>query len=109
MYQNHYTLNEYEVLELAGEMDCVAIAENKDAIELIPTTFDGDIVFDLSKVTFIDSSGIGAIVFLFKRLREEERSLVLSGLNGQPKELMTLLRIDRAITIKDDVRSCAVS
>ncbi|TDP01074.1 STAS domain-containing protein [Marinomonas balearica] len=109
MYQNHYTLNAYEVLELAGEMDCVAVAESKDILEKIPQDFAGDIVFDLSKVTFIDSSGIGAIVFLFKRLREEERALLITGLNGQPKELMTLLRINRAITIKDDVRSCAVS
>ncbi|OPX54597.1 anti-anti-sigma factor [Oceanospirillum multiglobuliferum] len=106
MYQSHYTLNEYEVLEISGELDCVAVAERKDLLEKIPTQFSGHILCDLSKVTFMDSSGIGALVFLFKRLREQNRKLVLVGLTGQPKELTTLLRINRAIPVHADIRSC---
>lgn len=106
MYQSHYTLNEFEVLEISGELDCVAIAESKDKMESIPEKFQENIVCDLSKVTFMDSSGIGALVFLFKRLREQNRKLVLVGLSGQPKELTTLLRINRAIPVHNDIRSC---
>ncbi|MBB1488749.1 STAS domain-containing protein [Oceanospirillum sediminis] len=106
MYQSHYTLNEFEVLEISGELDCVTIAENKDKMERIPEKFQQHILCDLSKVTFMDSSGIGALVFLFKRLREQNRKLILAGLNGQPKELTTLLRINRAIPVYNDVYSC---
>lgn len=108
MYYSHYTLNEYEVLEVKGELDCVAVAEHRSLIEGVPSEFDSHIVFDLTKVTFIDSSGIGIIVHLFKRLREQKRQLILVGLSGQPKELMSLLRIDRAITVKESARSCLV-
>ncbi|WP_191600479.1 STAS domain-containing protein [Marinomonas algicola] len=109
MYHSHYTLNQYEVLEVKGELDCVAVAQRKDLIEAVPATFEEHIVFDLSEVTFIDSSGIGVIVYLFKRLREQNRQLIIAGVTGQPKELMKLLRIDRAITIKDSARSCLYS
>ncbi|MBJ7538258.1 STAS domain-containing protein [Marinomonas transparens] len=109
MYHSHYTLNDYEVLEIKGELDCVTVAERKELIENVPTVFDCNIVFDLSQVTFIDSSGIGVIVYLFKRLREQGRELILVGLSGQPKELMSLLRIDRAIPVKDSARSCLAS
>lgn len=106
MYHSHYTCNEYDVLEISGELDCVAVAEGKDQLEKIPQAFSSHIICDLSKVTFMDSSGVGALVFLFKRLREQNRRLVLAGLSGQPKELTTLLRLNRAIPVFQDVRSC---
>lgn len=106
MYQSHYTLNDFEVLEISGELDCVTVAEGKDKMEKVPDTFITNIACDLSRVTFMDSSGIGSLVYLFKRLREKNRKLVLVGLQGQPKELTTLLRINRAIPIYVDVRSC---
>ncbi|MBB1487344.1 STAS domain-containing protein [Oceanospirillum sediminis] len=106
MYHSHYTLNEFEVLDISGELDCVSVAEHKDRMENIPDKFKRHIICDLSKVTFMDSSGIGALVFLFKRLREQNRKLVLVGLTGQPKELTTLLKINRAIPVHNDLRSC---
>lgn len=106
MYQSHYTLNDFEVLEIGGELDCVSVAEGKDRMERVPDSFASHIACDLSRVTFMDSSGIGSLVYLFKRLREKNRKLVLVGLQGQPKELTTLLRINRAIPIYADLRSC---
>lgn len=106
MYHSHYTCNEYEVLEISGELDCVAVAEGKDRMEKIPEKFGEHIACDLTQVSFMDSSGVGALVFLFKRLREQNRKLVLIGLSGQPKELTTLLRLNRAIPIYADIKSC---
>ena len=48
-------------------------------------------------MTFIDSSGIGAIVFLFKRLAARRARLVVTGLGGQPLQMFKLLRLDRSI------------
>ena len=57
-------------------------------------------VIDLRGVTFIDSSGIGAIVFLFKRLRAANRELMLVGVHGQVRELIELLRVDHALPVE---------
>lgn len=87
-------------LEIEGSLDALAV-------EILRPKFDeliqdqSDVVLNLGKIEFIDSSGIGAIVFLFKRLRSKERKLSLSGVHGQPLELLKHLRIDQSITVQD--------
>ena len=56
-----------------------------------------DIIFDLSGTEFIDSSGIGFLVFMLKRLRPKNRTIHILGLNGQPKKVVQMLRINRMI------------
>ncbi len=48
-----------------------------------------DVALDVSKVTFIDSSGVGGLVFLYKRLNAKGCKLELSGLAGQPRSCST--------------------
>lgn len=77
------------------------------AVEILRPRFDSlvqdehDVTLDLSSTDFIDSSGIGAIVFLFKRLRSNKRSLSLVGVHGQPLELLHYLRIEKSIEIRE--------
>jgi len=86
-------------LEIEGSLDALAV-------EILRPKFDeliegqSDVVLNLGKIEFIDSSGIGAIVFLFKRLRSKEYKLTLSGVHGQPLELLKHLRIDQSITVQ---------
>lgn len=58
-----------------------------------------DVEVDLSNVTFLDSSGIGAIVYLYKRLVANNRRMRIENVTGQPLEIFTLLRIGHAIPI----------
>lgn len=62
---------------------------------------DSDVVLNIENVNFIDSSGIGAIVFLFKRLRTLKQSLSIIGAHGQPLELMKHLRVDQTISVSE--------
>jgi anti-sigma B factor antagonist len=57
----------------------------------------GDVTLDMSRVEFIDSSGVGAIVFLYKRLTATGRRLLLRGVSGQPLQLLTYLRLSHMI------------
>jgi anti-anti-sigma factor len=58
-----------------------------------------EIEIDLSQVQFLDSSGVGAIVYLYKRLIERERQMRIENATGQPLEIINLLRIDKAIPV----------
>ncbi len=93
------TSNNKLLILLTGEMDALGCSEIRPDLEAISQQDKSHIVLDLSGISFIDSSGIGAIVFLFKRLKEQQRSMGIIGVQGQPHELMTLLRIDSAIPL----------
>lgn len=85
-------------LKIEGSLDALAV-------EILRPRFDAliqdesDVVIDMHLIEFIDSSGIGAIVFLFKRLRSMNRTLSLIGVHGQPLELLKHLRIDQSIQV----------
>lgn len=85
-------------LDLKNELDAFAIESLRDDFERLGNSGQ-DIDLDFSHVTFIDSSGIGALVFLFKRLRTTKCSLRLHGVQGQPLELIQYLRIDKSIQV----------
>jgi stage II sporulation protein AA (anti-sigma F factor antagonist) len=85
------------IVTLGSEFDALAVAEARPMLEGIVTNSDADVVMDFAKVNFLDSSGIGCLVFLFKRLYADKRSLILQGLRDQPQRLIQSLRIDKAI------------
>ncbi|NVD06706.1 STAS domain-containing protein [Vibrio sp. JPW-9-11-11] len=58
-----------------------------------------DIEIDFSQVQFLDSSGVGAIVYLYKRLVERQRTMRIENASGQPLEIINLLRINQAIPV----------
>lgn len=56
---------------------------------------------DFEKTEFIDSSGIGAMIFLFKRIEQKGTEMKILDVNGQPKKLMMLLRVNITIPFEN--------
>ncbi|MGA8169926.1 MAG: STAS domain-containing protein [Methylocystis sp.] len=85
------------------DMDAAAMSALKPMFEDLAAGVD-DISLDLAGVGFMDSSGIGGIVFLYKRLRERSLDLTLANVTGQPLRLMAQLQLSFLIaTNPDDV------
>ena len=59
-------------------------------------------MLDLSQVTFVDSSGLGAIVAAMKHL-EAGRRLDLAGLTPDVAKVFRLTRMDTIFTIHPDL------
>ena len=96
---NHDSTEQIHV-RISGEMDALGCAEARPALEQLATeASDREVVIDLEGVSFLDSSGVGAIVFLYKRLRAGGGNLKVANVLGQPRELLKLLRIDQAIEV----------
>lgn len=97
------------VVVLRGRLDDMAVAAVRPQLERIPYAGVRDVYVDLRRVTYIDSAAVGALVFLFKRLVSQQRRLVLAGAVGQPRRLLELLRIDRAIEMSPGLPSDLVA
>ncbi|MFC1233472.1 STAS domain-containing protein [Vibrio sp. DW001] len=87
-------------LQLSGDLDANG---SKEALPHIDQVLSEDnhpeIEIDLKHVLFLDSSGVGAIVYMYKRLVERERNMRIENVHGQPLEIITLLRINQAISV----------
>ena len=59
-------------------------------------------VVDFSDSTYIDSSGLGVLVSLSKKIREADGALRLAGLNEDLRTLFELTKLDTLFTIVDD-------
>ena len=83
---------------LSGEFDAYGSLTIHHVFENLVKSEDiRNVSINMKRVEFIDSSGIGEVVFLFKGLRESSRSLELVGVRGQVKEVLELAGIHRAI------------
>jgi anti-anti-sigma factor len=85
------------LVELEGEFDASIAADARLRFETLANETQDDVVLDLAAVRFIDSSGVGAIVFLIKRLRARGRKLVIRNASGQPADLLKMLRVHLAV------------
>ena len=64
-----------------------------------------EVVLDFKEVPFIDSSGIGEILRLFKQLKERKGSLVLINPNRKLRELFAMYRFEKFMTIREEVEA----
>ena len=59
-----------------------------------------DLRMDLSGLTYIDSSGLGTLVTINKRTKEQNGGLVLTGAQGLPLDLIKRTRLDKVFNIE---------
>ncbi|MBF9045860.1 STAS domain-containing protein [Rhodobacterales bacterium LSUCC0031] len=85
----------------------VAIAF-KDRFRDLVSGSGGDVILDLSRVDFIDSSGLGAIIAV-RKLLGSERQLELAGLQPAVNKVMTLTRMHTVFAIHTDAEAAAAA
>jgi len=103
------TLDDVEVIKLKGNLDALTAPELKPTIDELVANKQVKVIFNLQELTLIDSSGVGAIVSLFKRVRMLGGDVKIACLANQPKEIFRLLRLDRAFDLFDTVEEAAKS
>jgi anti-sigma B factor antagonist len=87
------------VLRIEGVLDAVTAPEIRPTLDTVIAERRMTVVVDLSALRLIDSSGVGAIVSLFKRAKAYGGNVTISGLKDQPLAIFRLLRLDRVFSI----------
>ena len=59
------------------------------------------VMLDLSRVTYIDTSGLATLLEASRIARRQRTRLVLHGLHGQPRELLHFSQIDHLLDIAE--------
>jgi anti-sigma B factor antagonist len=70
---------------------------------------DRKFVIDFAATGYIDSSGLGVLVSLAKKVRETGGDLRLAGLNDDLRTLFELTKLDTLFTIVDSVEEAVAA
>jgi anti-anti-sigma factor len=94
-------VNTLTIVKPSGLLDGIQAPHFRQNIEAMLAEGSLHIVVDLGETSFIDSSGLGAMVAALKRVRAVGGDLYLCGMNRQVQMVFELTSMDRAFTIYD--------
>ncbi|MFJ4717350.1 STAS domain-containing protein [Streptomyces sp. NPDC088785] len=92
------------VFALRGDLDYDSVVQLHEAVEaeLARGSGAGPVVVDCARLTFCDSSGIGALLRLFQGLAAQERVLRLAAVPDSVARLFSLTGLDQIFTVHTD-------
>ncbi|MGK0288658.1 MAG: stage II sporulation protein AA (anti-sigma F factor antagonist) [bacterium] len=83
----------------------IALDGTNEVKEYLKTFMEDDsinaLVLNFGKVNFIDSSGIGLVVSVFKALQQKKIKFALTELNQKNREIFCMTRLDKILNIID--------
>jgi len=89
------------VVQVDGQLIVGNRHELKDLIQAALEKGERRLLIDFSRTGYIDSSGLGALVSIAKRVRESGGELRLSGLNDDLRSLFELTKLDTLFAITE--------
>ena len=97
----HATIDDVLVITLRSDrLDAKDAAQFKQSVlNLINTTKKHQVVFDLNKLNFIDSSGLGIFLSVLRFLNSQGGELKLAGITQPVRTILELVSIHKIFEI----------
>ncbi|WP_042352491.1 anti-sigma factor antagonist [Bacillus massiliigorillae] len=89
---------------IKGEIDAYTAPELKETLEQVAGRQQVSILVDLSDVSYMDSTGLGLFVGIFKQVRANNGKFKLVGLSARLKRLFDITGLTEIIDITSDTK-----
>jgi anti-anti-sigma factor len=90
---------------LVGELDLSTVAKVQEELRRIEASAPATLVVDLSKLTFLDSTGLRCIVTADERARAEGRRIVIVRGPDPVQRVFAITRLEERLEMVDDAAS----
>jgi anti-sigma B factor antagonist len=87
------------LVEVSGEVDLYTAPRFKDDLVGIINEGAGDVIVDLAKVSFIDSTALGVIISGVKRLHEVDGRLFIVAATRPVTKILAITGLDKVLAI----------
>ena len=91
------------VLSLSGEVDVSNVQRVREAALELLERGAKNLVFDLAGTEYMDSSGLGVLVGLLKKVKELGGTLAIAAAQPRVKRLFEVTGLNQIIPLCDDV------
>jgi len=92
----------YQIFRLTGLLDAFSEPNFRKALDKYVDQGPSNIILDLSKIDFVDSSGLGALVQLVKKAQNASGSLQVVS-NPRVTQTVKLVRLEKFLSLQDSV------
>jgi anti-anti-sigma factor len=97
------------LITIAGEVDMATVPELREALLDQIDTGERGLVLDVSEVPFLDSTGLGVLMEVHRRLREVNGQVALVGARSALIRLLTITNLSRALPVYRSVSDAAAA
>lgn len=85
-----------------GEIDIYTYPKFKEEILNSFNSKKTDILIDGIKLDYIDSTGLGALISIFKNLRDNGFQIYLSNIKPNIRKILNITELDKLFTIRGE-------
>jgi anti-anti-sigma factor len=89
-------------IALMGELDLSTVAKVQEELQKVEAASPPTLVMDLSKLTFLDSTGLRCIITADERAREEGRRMVIVRGPDPVQRVFAITRLEERLEMVDD-------
>lgn len=86
-------------LRIEGSLDALTVRDLVPVLDSLVAEKPRQVRVDLEGLTLIDSSGVGAIVSLFKRVKADGGQVRVINAREQPLAVLKLLKLDKVLGV----------
>lgn len=85
---------------LSGEMDVSTANEVKENLINLISKQSADIKLDMTNLDYIDSTGLGALIGVLKRLKENDRDIYITNTKKNVRKIFNITGLDKIFKVE---------
>ncbi|MGO1580509.1 MAG: STAS domain-containing protein [Peptoniphilaceae bacterium] len=101
MFNIEYKNDEELIIYPQGELDVYTTPNFKKEVIKLYEKDKKNILIDGEKLEYVDSTGLGALIFILNIISENENKISLRNIKPSIKKLFTITKLDNTFEMRD--------
>ncbi len=89
-------------VKISGEVDIYTSEKMKETLNGMVEEKNAEIQLDCKDLSYIDSSGLGVLIGVLKKLKEEDKNLVVLNARSNIVKLLSITGLDKVFIIREN-------
>ncbi len=94
--------NDIHIIEIAGDLDMYNTLHLKDAVTQLVENQISKLILNLEDVRYIDSSGIGTLLFIYNTATKKNIRFFITNVKEQPRKVLELTKLTTFFPFADN-------
>lgn len=99
--------DEIALVSVSGELDLYNANRLKETALRLFNKQESRIIVDLSELTYVDSSGIGVVLYMYTGAHKRGLNVTFTGINGTVAKVISLTKLDAFLPMEETVEKAA--